>query len=156
MTTKLQDAAQAILDELAERYDGAPDSGVLWMGQHMADLEAALKNYSPDAELLVNLGRVKNAAIAAGIPIDGNNVYCDRQSIDKRSCIVTNWRASLLISGTPRYIYGGEAETIEEAIAKCIAAVKADMGLCKICGGRMDGPCKHSHNSPTEPDEVPA
>jgi hypothetical protein len=44
MTTheKLRRAALAILDELEDRYDGAPDSDVLWMGDHIRELREAL------------------------------------------------------------------------------------------------------------------
>jgi hypothetical protein len=35
-------AIEAILEALQDRYDGAPDSTTLWMGQHIDDLKAAI------------------------------------------------------------------------------------------------------------------
>jgi hypothetical protein len=39
---KLRATMQAILEALQDRYDGAPDSTTLWMGQHIDDLKAAI------------------------------------------------------------------------------------------------------------------
>lgn len=47
----LKDAAEAILEELQDRYDGAPDSRTLWMGSHIAALEAGLRD-DPTDELI--------------------------------------------------------------------------------------------------------
>jgi hypothetical protein len=35
-------AIESILEALQDRYDGAPDSTTLWMGQHIDDLKAAI------------------------------------------------------------------------------------------------------------------
>lgn len=46
----LQQIARDVLDELNDRYDGAPDSTTLWMGRHIEALTAALPApYSPPA-----------------------------------------------------------------------------------------------------------
>lgn len=39
---RLAVAAAALLEELEDRYDGAPDSGTRWMGLHIEQLSAAL------------------------------------------------------------------------------------------------------------------
>ena len=39
---ELRKASNAVLVEMEEKYDGAPDSTTLWMGQHIDRLTAAL------------------------------------------------------------------------------------------------------------------
>ena len=39
-------ALRAIFDELNDRYDGAPDSRVLWMGEHITRIQRALAKAS--------------------------------------------------------------------------------------------------------------
>jgi len=46
--SRLELAAEQILNELADRYDGATDSTTLWMGEHITRLQALL-NPTPTA-----------------------------------------------------------------------------------------------------------
>lgn len=60
LTQQLADAGDAlenVLEEFNQRYDGAPDSRVLWMGQHITDIERILALIQPTAGDAAKVGQ---------------------------------------------------------------------------------------------------
>lgn len=143
---KLREAAQGILDEMEDRYDGAPDSTTLWMGNHMRELEGAIKTHTDVDEFLERGMRItREALLEAGItPVD--SIWFDRCA--RGGSVISKmelfWRVSVVIMNTRDYIFSGQAQDMEDAVRDLVVNIKSK-ATCSICGGHMEGPCKHSH-----------
>ena len=94
------------------------------------------------------LAKVTEAAVGLGLEDFGVRLEA---SVYHRKEAVMEWQVYMHTpGGGSENVHLYTAKDFDLALAKVVEKVQKHGARCPVCGGRTDGPCKHSHGEVTQ------